>query len=148
VSKLNDLIQMDYVVLTADLTFGKHRYILNAIDVLSKKAYTRSPPTTSSTDATAAQTLVLAKQIFDEIKAEHGSYPKRLQTDNGAHFLSVFDKAFKPGGSLAAIKYSSGMRYRATSQSVVERFNRTLRDMIRRYVASGSKDWSRHLQNS
>ena len=79
-SKLNDLIQMDYVVLTADLTFGKHRYILNAIDVLSKKAYTRSPPTTSSTDATAAQTLVLAKQIFDEIKAEHGSYPKRLQT--------------------------------------------------------------------
>ena len=146
VSKVNDLIQMDYVVLTEDLTFGKHRYILNAIDVLSKKAYTRSPPTTSSTGATAAQTLVLAKQIFDEIKAEHGSYPKRLQTDNGAHFLSVFDKAFKPGGSLAAIKYSSGMRYRATSQSVVERFNRTLRDMIRRYVASGSKDWPRHLQ--
>jgi hypothetical protein len=31
VSKVNDLIQMDYVVLTEDLTFGKHRYILNAI---------------------------------------------------------------------------------------------------------------------
>ena len=31
---MNDLIQMDYVVLTEDLTFGKHRYILNALDVL------------------------------------------------------------------------------------------------------------------
>ena len=146
VSKVNDLVQMDYLVLTEGMAYGKHRYILNAIDVLSKKAYTRSPPTTATTGATAAQTLVLAKQIFDEIKAEHGRYPKRLQTDNGAHFLGVFDKAFKPGGSLAAIKYSSGMRYRATSQAVVERFNRTLRNMIRRYVASGSKDWPRHLQ--
>ena len=38
------------------------------------------------------------------------------------------------------------MRYRATSQSVVERFNQTLRNMIKRYVASGKKDWPVHLQ--
>ena len=71
VSKVNDLVQMDYLVLTEGMAYGKHRYILNAIDVLSKKAYTRSPPTTATTGATAALTLVLAKQIFDEIKAEH-----------------------------------------------------------------------------
>ena len=47
---------------------------------------------------------------------------------------------------MAAIKYSSGMRYHATSQAVVERFNQTLRNMIKRYVASGTKDWPNHLQ--
>jgi hypothetical protein len=72
--------------MTEELTYNKHRHILNAIDVLSKKAYSRSPVTPAGTAPTAAQTLKLAKEIFDEIKAEHGSYPKRLQTDNGAHF--------------------------------------------------------------
>jgi hypothetical protein len=146
VSNVNDLIQMDYVVMTEKMTFGKHRHILNAIDVLSKKAYSRSPLTPAGTAPTAAQTLKIAKEIFDEMKAEHGSYPKRLQTDNGSHFLAAFEKAFQPGGSLEAIRYNSGMRYRATSQSVVERFNQTLRNMIKRYVASGKKDWPVHLQ--
>ena len=145
VSDVNDLIQMDYLVMSEQMAFGKHRHILNAIDVLSKKAYARSPLTPAGTAPTAAQTLTLAKQIFEDIKAEQGSYPKRLQTDNGAHFLASFEKAFQPGGELAAIKYSSGMRYRATSQAVVERFNQTLRNMIKRYVASGTKDWPKHL---
>ena len=145
VSDVNDLIQMDYLVMSEQMAFGKHRHILNAIDVLSKKAYARSPLTPAGTAQTAAQTLTLAKQIFEDIKAEQGSYPKRLQTDNGAHFLASFEKAFQPGGELAAIKYSSGMRYRATSQAVVERFNQTLRNMIKRYVASGTKDWPKHL---
>ena len=146
VSKVNELIQMDYVVMTEKMMFGKHRHILNAIDVLSKKAYSRSPLTPVGTAPTAAQTLKIAKEIFDEMKKEHGSYPKRLQTDNGSHFLGVFEKGLQPGGALAAIKYTSGMRYRATSQSVVERFNQTLRNMIKRYVASGKKDWPVHLQ--
>jgi transposase InsO family protein len=145
VSKVNDLVQMDYLVLTEDLTYNKHRHILNAIDVLSKKAYSRSPVTPAGTAPTAAQTLKLAKEIFEEIKAEHGSYPKRLQTDNGAHFLSSFEKAFEPNGELSAIKYSSGMRYRATSQAVVERFNQTLRNMIRRFTMDEA-DWVSQLQ--
>ena len=107
VSKVNDLVQMDYLVMTEELTYNKHRHILNAIDVLSKKAYSRSPVTPAGTAPTAAQTLKLAKEIFDEIKAEHGSYPKRLQTDNGAHFLASFEKAFQANGVLSSIKYSS-----------------------------------------
>eukprot|EP01043_Picozoa_sp_COSAG02_P036068 COSAG02_NODE_2621_length_8402_cov_12.631218_5_plen_534_part_00 len=144
VSNVNDLIQMDYLVLTEKLTHNKHRHILNAIDVLSKKAYARTPVTPAGTAPTAAQTLVLAKEIFDEIKAEHGSYPKRLQTDNGAHFLASFERAFQANGELSAIQYSSGMRYRATSQAVVERFNQTLRNIIKRYSAT-DKDWPKHL---
>ena len=53
---------MDYVVMTEKMTFGKHRRILNAIDVLSKKAYSRSPLTDAgrhcadgSTDAEVSQ---------------------------------------------------------------------------------------------
>jgi hypothetical protein len=88
VSKVNDLVQMDYMVMTADLRYNGHKHVLNCIDVLSKRAYSRTIRLGPGHDPTAAQTLVLATQIFDEIKKLEGSYPRRLQTDNGAHFLA------------------------------------------------------------
>ena len=141
VSKVNDLVQMDYMVMTSDLRYNGHKHVLNCIDVLSKRAYARTIKLPPNRDPTAAQTLVLATQIFDEIKAKEKSYPRRVQTDNGAHFLAEFEQSFKPGGSLASIKYSSGLRYRASSQSVVERFNQTLRNMIRRMATGGDRNW-------
>ena len=146
VSEVNDLVQMDYLVMTHDLRYNGHHHILNCIDVLSKRAYSRTLKNQPNTDPTAAQTLVLAKQIFDDIKKKQGRYPKRLQTDNGAHFLASFERAFQPGGDLAEIKYSSSLRYRATSMAVVERFNKTLRDMIRRFCAGPDKNWPAQLQ--
>eukprot|EP01046_Picozoa_sp_COSAG06_P028579 COSAG06_NODE_2584_length_6617_cov_9.409021_5_plen_419_part_00 len=150
VSKIGDLAQMDYLDMSDKNRDGKHRYILNMIDVLSKKAYSRSPENMLGTGPTASQTLKAAKEIFEEFKKDYGSYPKRLQTDNGSHFLKEFDQAFQDGGIYHdKIKYSSGVRYRATSQSVVERFNRTIRSMIRRYIndtETGGKNWYTHLQ--
>eukprot|EP01045_Picozoa_sp_COSAG04_P030506 COSAG04_NODE_5325_length_1655_cov_105.250000_2_plen_455_part_01 len=146
VSKVNDLVQMDYMVMTDEMKFNGHRHVLNCIDVLSKRAYARTIRLGPGHDPTALQTLGLAKQIFNDIKKKEGKYPNRVQTDNGAHFLAEFERAFVTGGELEGIKYSSGLRYRATSQSVVERFNRTLRDMIRRFCASGSQDWPAQLQ--
>ena len=146
VSKVNDLIQMDYLVMTQDLRFNGHHHILTCIDVLSKRAHARTIKNLPNHDPTALQTLGLAKEIFNDIKKKEGRYPNRLQTDNGPHFLAEFDQAFQTGGDLQDTKYSSGLRYRATSQSVVERFNRTLRDMIRRFCASGSKNWPAQLQ--
>jgi hypothetical protein len=98
VSKIGDLCQMDYLDMSDKHRDGKHRYILNMIDVLSKKAYTRSPVNVTGTGPTAKQTLDVAKTMFDEFKRDYGQYPKRLQTDNGPHFLKEFDKAFQPGG--------------------------------------------------
>lgn len=141
VSKVNDLVQMDYLVMTQDLRYNGHKHVLNCIDVLSKRAYSRTIRLGPGHDPTAAQTLVLATQIFDEIKKLEGSYPRRLQTDNGAHFLAEFERAFQTGGSLESIRYASGLRYRATSQSVVERFNQTLRNMIRRMHTGGERNW-------
>jgi hypothetical protein len=141
VSKVNDLVQMDYLVMTQDLRYNGHKHVLNCIDVLSKRAHSRTIRLGAGHDPTAAQTLVLATDIFEEIKKREGAYPKRLQTDNGAHFLAEFERAFQTGGSLEQIRYTSGLRYRASSQSVVERFNKTLRDMMRRMVISGQPNW-------
>ena len=150
VSKIGDLVQMDYLDMSDKHRDGKHRYILNMIDVLSKKAYSRSPINILGTGPTAKQTLAIAGEMFEEFKRDYGQYPKRLNTDNGSHFLKEFEQAFQTGGIYHdKIKYSSGVRYRATSQSVVERFNRTIRNMIRRYVNdtnTGGKDWYTHLQ--
>ena len=150
VSKIGDLVQMDYLDMSDKHRDGKHRYILNMIDVLSKKAYSRSPVNILGTGPTAKQTLTTASSMFEEFKKDYGQYPKRLQTDNGSHFLKEFDEAFQTGGMYHdKIKYASGVRYRATSQSVVERFNKTLRNMIRRYINdtnTGGKDWYTHLQ--
>ena len=150
VSKIGELMQIDYLDMSDRHRSGKHRYILNAIDVLSKKGYTRSPVNITGTGATAAQTLTAFKSIMVEYKKDYGKYPDRIQSDNGSHFLGAFEKAFQPGGFFhQKIRYNSGLRYRATSQSVVERFNGTLRNMIRRYMndtEQGGNDWFKHLQ--
>jgi transposase InsO family protein len=149
VSKIGDLVQADYLDLSDTMRDGKHRYILNMIDVLSKKAYARSPLNNTGTGPTAAQTLAVMKEMLEEYKRDYGFYPRRLHTDNGSHFLGAFEQAFADGGEFhGQIKYTSGMRYRATSQSVVERFNKTLRDSIRRYTNdpdTGSKRWHEKL---
>ena len=150
VSKIGDLVQIDYLDMSDKHRTGKHRYILNAIDVLSKKAYSRSPINILGTGPTAQQTLTAFKSIMVEYKNDYGKYPNRIQSDNGSHFLGAFEKAFQRNGYFyEKVKYNSGMRYRATSQSVVERFNGTLRNMIRRYIndeETGGKDWFNHLQ--
>jgi hypothetical protein len=117
---------------------------------MSKKGYTRSPVNITGTGATAEQTLAAFKSIMVEYKKDYSKYPDRIQSDNGSHFLGAFEKAFQPGGFFhQKIRYNSGLRYRATSQSVVERFNGTLRNMIRRYMndtEQGGNDWFKHLQ--
>ena len=146
VSKVNDLMQMDYLVMTKDLRYNGHKHILTCIDVLSKRAYARTIRLGAGHDPTAAQTLTMAQSIFNEVAQHEKSFPRRLQTDNGPHFLAEFERAFQPGGVLQTIKYSSGLRYRATSQSVIERFHRTLRNMIRRMAAGGQRNWPAQLQ--
>eukprot|EP01050_Picozoa_sp_SAG11_P025271 SAG11_NODE_5647_length_1496_cov_2.614173_3_plen_322_part_01 len=143
-------LQIDYLDMSDAYRTGKHRYILNAIDVLSKKAYSESPTNIVGSGPTAAQTLVAFKRIIENFKKDYGKYPNRIQSDNGSHFWGAFEKAIeRNGGFHDKIKYNSGLRYRATSQSVVERYNRTLRNMIKRYThdeETGSKDWFAHLQ--
>ena len=58
-------MQIEFLDMSDRHRCGKHRYIkLNAIDVLSKKGYTRSPVNISGTGATAEQTLTAFKSIM------------------------------------------------------------------------------------
>ena len=103
VSKTNDLMQMDYMVMTSDLRYNGYKHILTCIDVLSKRAYARTIRLGVGHDPTAAQTLTMAEGIFTQVAQHEGSRPKRLQTDNGAHFLAEFEQSFVPGGRLHGI---------------------------------------------
>lgn len=103
VSKTNDLMQMDYMVMTSDLRYNGYKHILTCIDVLSKRAYARTIRLGVGHDPTAAQTLTMAESIFTQVAQHEGSRPKRLHTDNGAHFLAEFEQSFVPGGRLHGI---------------------------------------------
>ena len=94
--------------------------------------------------------LTALKSIMVEYKKDYGKYLTASRVITDLFFLGVFEKAFQHGGFFyQKIRYNSGLRYRATSQSVVESFNGTMRNMIRRYIndtEQGSKDWFKHLQ--
>ena len=114
------------------------RFILNAIDIFTKKAWARVIHTPNyglqKTAPTAAKALAAFSSILEEINRVHGQYPERYQSDNGSEFMGVFKEAFQPGGRYENIKTNYSIAYRATSQSIVERFNGTMRSQLAKYI--------------
>lgn len=72
----------------------------------------------------------------------HWSSPKRLLSDNGMHFVNA-----KVNGLCAArgIEFVHGLPYHSQTQGLIERFNATLYDMIKKHVSADQKDWDVQL---
>lgn len=166
-----DRLQIDILNMSSANAYGGYKYILNAIDIFTKKAWAQLINTpndgVNKTAPTAIKTRTAFFKILDDIHNEYGVYPKRFQTDGGPEFLGVFKKAFTQGQGPGEdywmtsstpthihtrIKTNFSIAYRATSQSIVERFNRTLRSMIakhirfRRVAGGGVPNWPSMLQ--
>ena len=105
-----------------------YRYMLNVVDVLSKYAW--SIPLK---DKTAATTL----NAFKEIVNESNRKPKRIWVDQGKEFYNkIFDEWLKENN---IIRYST---YSEHKSCVVERFNRTLKNMMwKRFTALNTRKW-------
>jgi hypothetical protein len=111
-----------------------HNYILTVIDVLSKYAWA-IPQKSKSGNETAAS--------FSKIFREYKRCPKNLQTDNGKEF---YNSTMQKLTSARNINHYS--TYSILKASVVERFNRTLKnDMWKYFTLNGSYKWIDALPN-
>ena len=95
--------------------------VFTCVDCFSKFAFARMLP-----NKTAVQ---VAKALCSVI-AENGSAPSVIRTDNGSEFIAKeFQNACKEFG----IKHVAGDSYSPKQQSMIERFNRTLKMAVYKY---------------
>lgn len=116
--------QMDIIVLPRKWTAGAGGYnmVLTAIDIFSKKTYARALKTKGGVEVTAALNDILGS--IPEVNV-----PKKIQTDKGREFLNR---------NVRGLLAQHNIEMFTTEQedmkaSLIERFNRTLRQYIHRY---------------
>ena len=129
VKKINDLWQADLVDMQLFAKENKnYKYLLTVIDVFSKKAFVKPIKNKSAGMVTDAMA-----NIFKE----NNQVPVYLQTDNGTEF---HNKIFKQLMKKHNITFYS--TYSILKASVVERFNRTLKNkMWKQFSLQGSYKW-------
>lgn len=85
--------------------------------------------------------LTIARLLVEKVVTRHG-VPTQLLSDRGASFLSnLMKKVYE----LLGIKKVNTTAYHPQTDGLVERFNRTLTDMLSKKVKKGGKDWDQQL---
>ena len=85
--------------------------------------------------------LTIARLLVDQIVAHHG-VPSDLLSDRGANFLSHLMQELC---HLMGIHKVNTTAYHPQTDGLVERFNRTLLDMLAKTVEKNGRDWDVHL---
>lgn len=132
-SGINDLWQMDLMEMIPYASINKgYRYILTCIDIFSRFARVQPLKSKSGIDVMNAITTMFESSV-----------PTHLQTDLGKEFYnSNVKQLLKKHG---VNHYSVHSQFKA---AIVERFNRTLRDRMKRYFThKGHKIWFDVLQD-
>ncbi len=105
-----------------------YKYMLNVIDVFSKYAW--SIPMKNKT----AETTLNA---FKKIVKDSGRIPKHLWVDKGLEFYNKYMTEWLNENNI--IRYSTYSEHKSV---VVERFNRTLKEMMwKRFTAENTRNW-------
>lgn len=109
-------------------------YLLCAIDVFTKFAAVR--PITNKTATSVSKAM-------DDILTEYGA-PGAIQSDNGSEFIA---EEFRKVLEYHDVKQIFSSPYHPRSNGVVERFNRTLKGMISKFmIAYNTKHYADALQ--
>jgi len=117
-----DLLQADLVDLSSIATYNEgHRFLLTAIDVFSKRAWAIPLKSKSGRDVTSAFDRILKDLRFNMVQTDKGTEFKnihfqRLMTEYNVHHYTSENDDLKA--------------------SVVERFNRTLKQKMFRYFST------------
>ena len=124
---INDLWQMDLMEMIPYSKINKgFKYILTCIDVFSRVGSAVAVKSKSAIDMLSAIKLLFKDNV-----------PANLQTDAGKEFYNS-----KVKDLLKSSNVNHYSVYTPNKAAVVERFNRTIRDKLKRYfVASGRKVW-------
>lgn len=80
---------------------------------------------------------IIAKEFVLKIITRHG-VPKRLLTDQGRNFVSLF---FKTVCALLGIKKIQTTPYHPQCNGLLERLHKSIADMISHYVDKDGKNW-------
>jgi hypothetical protein len=127
-----DCYQMDIIVYNK-FEYNKYKYILVVIDVYSRFAEVRC-----LTNRENPNIIKNTLSIFDSM-----GYPFRLQSDNEfatKEFINIMDKD--------NVKLSFSDPNEINKNAIVERFNRTLRDLLKRYrLIYGEYNWTKYIDS-
>jgi len=109
-----DLVQADSVHLLVD---GKKRYLINAIDLCGRLAFSREYERLSSQNA---------EDFFKRLKEFYPFKIKRVQTDNGSEFDGYAHNYLKANNLTHFWNYPRSPK----SNAFIERFNRTIKEQF------------------
>ncbi|UYV70499.1 K02A2.6-like [Cordylochernes scorpioides] len=110
-----------------------NRWIIVCTDYMTRYAITKAIP-----DGGAIET---AKFLVEDVILKHGA-PREMITDRGRNFIS---QVIKEINALCGIVHRFTTAYHPQTNSLTERFNKTLGDMLSMYTGVEQKDWDQVL---
>jgi hypothetical protein len=126
-----ELIEIDFIGPVNESTSGK-KYILSVVDHFSKYAVTY---------ATSRQDSKTVIECLTNLVAQYG-VPQRILSDQGRSFVS---KDFQNFCVAWNIKKSTSTSYHPQTQGLVERFNSTIVQILKRFVHERQDEWDTYL---
>uniref|UniRef100_A0A8C4XBU5 Gypsy retrotransposon integrase-like protein 1 n=1 Tax=Erpetoichthys calabaricus TaxID=27687 RepID=A0A8C4XBU5_ERPCA len=109
-----------------------HKYILVLVDYATR--YPEAVPLRSANSKAIARVLM---EVFARVRV-----PKEVLTDQGTPFTS---ETFKEIAKLLKIKHLRTAVYHPQTNGLVERFNQTLKQMLRKVVSGDGRNWDQLL---
>ena len=126
-------IAVDIVGPIQPMTQRRNRYILTIIDYATR--YPEAIPLPGIEAEQVAEALV---NVFTRV-----GIPREMLTDQGTQFTSG---VMKHVSRLLSIKQLTTSPYHPAANGLVERFNGTLKQMLRRMCAERPVDWDRYVE--
>lgn len=115
------------------LTHRRNRYVLVCMDYFSKWVETYALPN--------IEAKTVARAFVEEFCCRFG-LPEEIHSDQGSQFQSAL---FTQMCCMFGIGKTRTTAYHPQSDGMVERFNRTLKNMLSKLVNAKQNDWDEHL---
>ena len=108
---------------------SNYKYLLNVVDVYSRFAW--SFPVKSKT---ASEVLKHVEEVYKDVKQHVKTSPENLTTDDGNEFTNKLLESLNKKYNIKHYTIVSKGAPHPTRTAIVERFNRTLWNLIRKYT--------------
>ncbi len=132
VSRPFELISLD-IMGPLPTTPRGNRYIICAIDYLTRW------PVTKALEVQSAESV--SRFLLEDVILQYGA-PERILTDNGANFTSNLLKQICETHN---VRHTLAPPYNPSTNGAVERFNRTMKQMLRCYLKDQLTTWDLYL---
>jgi hypothetical protein len=118
------------------VTPNGHQYIIVAVDYFSKFCIAKAIPSFSAE--------ITARFLFEDVVCKFG-LPKSIISDNGVNFNS---RLFTQLCALCGIEKANSSFYHPPGNGLVERMNKTMKQILTMYVNDSHSNWDAFLQAS